>query len=135
MVVADRVRLLDLRGRGQYEYAARVARQRAGEEDVVDRSLRLGDGGDRVERRQVQERRHVAALQVEVDERDVRPGQGGEREGQVDGQRGGAEATARAAHRDDGAGRLPPCRALEGGLGELDERLVELLGIERQGEE
>src|SRR5206468_4083141 len=120
VIVADSVRLLDLRGRGQHEHAARVARQRAGDEDVVDRSVRLGDGGDRVERRQVQEGRHVAALQVEIDERDVRPGQGGEREVQVDGQRGGAETAARAAHRDDGAGRLSACRrTLEGGLGEL----------------
>src|SRR5207244_11751677 len=95
VVVANRVRLLGLRRRGQHEDAPRVARQRAGEEDVVDRSLRLGDGGDRIERRQVQERRHVAALQVEVDERDVRPGQGGEREGQVDGQRGGDRKSTR----------------------------------------
>jgi len=65
VVVANRVRLLGLRRRGRTKTPP-VARQRAGEEDVVDRSLRLGDGGDRIERRQVQERRHVAALQVEV---------------------------------------------------------------------
>ena len=68
VVVADRVRVLDLRRRGEDEDAARVTCQRIGEEQLVDVAAGAGDGRERLGRREVQAGGDVAALEVEVEQ-------------------------------------------------------------------
>src|SRR5207253_2048661 len=87
-----------------------------------------------VHRRQVEEGADVAALQVEVDEGRLDAGGRGDAVRQVDGDGGGAEPAARPADRDHVAGTARAC-APGRALGELDERLVQLLGVERKGEQ
>ena len=125
------IRLLDLLRRGQDEQARAMAGERAGEEDLVDGPDRGGDRGERRERGQIEERRDVTALQIEVGEADATADDGGEAAREVDRDGRRPEPAASAAHGDDVARR----RGRRLRAGELDERLVQLGRVEWQREE
>jgi hypothetical protein len=87
----------------QHEEPARVPREGAVQEQVVHLATGADDRRDRLRGRQVEERRHVAALQVQVHDGGVRPASAHEAAGQVHGERRRPEAAARAVDREDAA--------------------------------
>ena len=98
--VPDAFRLIQRVRRGQHEDVALVLRHGAVEEDLVDVAC-VDQRRDRLGRAQVQVRGHVAALQVEVEERHLAGDLRAQPDGQVDRQGRAAEPAAAAVDGDD----------------------------------
>ncbi len=105
MGALDEVRLVGAHRGGQDHDPRVVVRHQVRREDVVVADARVRDlprqGRDRVLRLQVHHDRHVAELEVEIDEADLLPGQPLDGAGEVDGEEGAADAALGGEDRDE----------------------------------
>ena len=93
-------------GRDHVEAALVMARVRADELGLADAELVTDEVGERLADRQVQVRRDLSELAVEVDEERPAGAAGAHDDGQVDRDRRRADAALRREDRDEPAGRV-----------------------------